>query len=1779
MYKVAMYIIICITICSFASANIIENIAAEKITVVNTAPPKWNIMSDITGALETYIVDETDRYTQFEFKVKDLQQLRSNYDITDFEGNILDNITATKVKGRWQVTLDGSLGDYIKINPALGYYADEAVSFEAKPGTFVRAYVTKDTNRNGSYDVQIPNITVGYDNNKWWYKFNDTSETEESWERYKLTIYSELPVDQNNVRFYSGHGYYDIGLDVCEFNKIANKSPGCVITKRNESENNIFEVEFNSTSFIDPTYEYVFTNNDSYHINGSIWENVHFTKSLNNSLRLYYSFDVETDKVVDLSNYSNHGTITSTITLTEGILGNAYDFDGSTGHIDTENDVFVESDFADGITLAVWTNATSPSDDEQIVSIEGAYYLGIDEITERYEFEIDGNGFPLSRATTTADGNWYFIVGTANSSGFTRIYIDGVQEDTGQETYFAIDTLNRPTTIGGHPVIANTHVDGGIDEVMIFDKELTATEINDLYNFTRKKFYDKSETQIFNITPTESNNAANVTINSLTLNDSSIEFGMYYKNTTDDPDLTKLGEHVVFYAPYDTDDDDKSAFGNSPTVTGSPTIKGGNGNFDNASWFDGISDYYRYDSLSTKVNDGPFSMSVWVKNNLTSSTSRLVYTQDNLDFYLSWNANEKYQFSARATGGGMACASNTVFNDNSDWHFIVGTWDADDGLELYVDGVLECTYAGEGGTAAWADQDLYVGGNSIYNDYKGYVDELTFFNKTLTQEERNLLYYTSLQKYQKSSSVAITDNQSTTAFISQDSTQAYPYFILNSNNGLMTPYLFDNYTLNLFNSTPGDAEDTTPPSSSNAQEYPAEPATYATDQWYEFNITMTDDTAVDTVKLVMFDLGQNYTASQNGDVYNATIIDRFATGLAYQYYWWANDTSGNINITPSDTYGLMYEYSVSQATGDVELYVNNTYKNLTVVQGTTLRLNATLISGESNVTLEVNGTILNNSRGPIHYDYEFTNLGDYNISTTMETGNFTQDSEWLIVTVEAPPPELQPPTISNVNFYALNSSGDIMGDYTYFNTDNLTPIEQMLLNFTVQDDSNLTDNLTLWFTANGSSGCSMGNLQSNTCYNYSDNNWVQFTNGTVTSSFKDEGATGDFISCSYSGNESLRTYSCIIHEHYNPNVFKWYSADFNFSDVKWQDGINQRIGKNKMIKIEINDSLIPGNADQYKLDLRVNYSTQTPTQPLELCVCSSSYVSGDPRSSPECVVVSSLLPSEFQDDGTKYRAIVTRGLFDSLGDVRYIMLLSDVINPQEHYILKTYKADTVGWTTHWEFTTNTGTTWSNLGDGYESELNVNWFYDGAEPSQILFKIEQEDNLQNKGNSSIYGMTWDIDPNQNYAPIISFINPEIGENISEHYTISWLANEPNNDNMTFNLTLSQGSTTSPIVENLDNSTFNYLWDSAQHPLGTYNLTLYGCENDTVDLLCSSLTHEIILVDIRSPNTTQTNPPNNHNISDTPYTIQLNGTVFDDRVISNVSLLIDGVINQTNTSGLINGSYNFEVEFSQTNSTYQWALQSCDVSGNCNTTGNRTLHTWYFVLTDSNPPYYQNLIENPPSPFVYVPNQTYHFNASWFDDNSVDEVFFEWEGVNYTPSQNGDVYNYSINDLAVGSYTYRWYANDSFGKFNDTGELTYNVTQATGSVNLLLNGVDANININVNNTVNMTGFLVNGLGNIQLYQNGSIINDGISPITNVTNFTTAGTYVINLTYSGTSNYTSSFESHIINVVTPTAPTNASATVEVASDGLRPFIQLLSTSTGIRPYVQIGTAKRFE
>lgn len=223
---------------------------------------------------------------------------------------------------------------------------------------------------------------------------------------------------------------------------------------------------------------------------------------LRKGLVLHYAFDKNEGAVVtDQSDRKNNGTIAGA-TYTAGRNGGAYSLSGNNDHITAPNSDSLE--IQDKLTLAVWVNLTSLNPGGYGNEVGYIINKG-DDLWWNPAFSIGygkGGGEPFFHVCNATDqqngggksagsarklelGKWYHLAGVYDGAT-VKFYINGNLEKT--EAYSGpLRSDKAPVHLGGGKLFGvdwGNHftVNGLIDDVMIYDRALSAEEITQLWN-------------------------------------------------------------------------------------------------------------------------------------------------------------------------------------------------------------------------------------------------------------------------------------------------------------------------------------------------------------------------------------------------------------------------------------------------------------------------------------------------------------------------------------------------------------------------------------------------------------------------------------------------------------------------------------------------------------------------------------------------------------------------------------------------------------------------------------------------------------------------------------------------------------------------------------------------------------------------------------------------------------------------------------------------------------------------------------------------------------------------------------------------------------------------------------------------------------------------------------------------------------------------------------------------------------------------------------------------
>lgn len=432
--------------------------------------------------------------------------------------------------------------------------------------------------------------------------------------------------------------------------------------------------------------------------------------SLNSGLIRNFEFSGDSK---DSSAYSGHLNVTGA-TLTTDRDSNtdaAYAFDGAGDSLtdSTSTDLQLSGDmsFSSWINLNSIGSGTivdmSNTGDTQNANILYKIRMSTTgDITYTHEYNAGANQ-DYSYNTNLVSGQWYHVVFTRDSSANTvELYIDGALFDT----YTYTEDPNGGTTgffsIGSNS--SNNDLNGKIDDVKMYNRVLTASEISQLYG-------DGS-----------------------TGGESRIESSSLHKN-------------LVAHYKFDADSKDSSAYSQHATNNGATLIADRFGNASSAYSFDGTNDWMSINHEFWSTSPDGLAVSMWTKDNVGgSSTGMRMHpagggqAQRILNIHFPFSDGTIY-FDVGDGSGYDRVTMSSAGVDFSEWNHWVFTKDANaNTMTIYLNGQVAAT-GGSKTRAIGIPANGSIGGTVGGGEYQNMdVDDVRIYNRVLTSSEINSLY-------------------------------------------------------------------------------------------------------------------------------------------------------------------------------------------------------------------------------------------------------------------------------------------------------------------------------------------------------------------------------------------------------------------------------------------------------------------------------------------------------------------------------------------------------------------------------------------------------------------------------------------------------------------------------------------------------------------------------------------------------------------------------------------------------------------------------------------------------------------------------------------------------------------------------------------------------------------------------------------------------------------------------------------------------------------------------
>lgn len=454
------------------------------------------------------------------------------------------------------------------------------------------------------------------------------------------------------------------------------------------------------------TYCFTAVNTVPTHSNPFIGAHVPYgtTATIDDNITGYWQFEGD---AVDVTGVNN-GTVYGANLTDVGRVGRAYSFNGSGAYINLAGNV-VMNNISSAISLWFKTDFGSSSSTSGIMvgknNDNDAYIYAFNPTTIRVQSD-QVSTVKSYTVPTINSGQWYHLA-VIRDSGSTSVYINGQQSSSGPQVIPYDLTI---TEIGKYSTgAAGFWYSGSLDEVIIYNRSLSASEISETYNKTAGTY---------NVYTTEdlgcsANNTADVDGNGLK------NIFNWYKNNV---------SIMIVNMPFETND------GSAVWASGK---------VGNALYFDGINDMVdAYTWLPIAYVGQNVTWSFWAKQN-KNITNQMIFGCSGgggytYPVYFGSNGN----ITGRLSNNAPEYTLDSGGVDKSNWHHYALTaipYNSTHGnVSLYVDGVIR---SGNNYTRMDSNgQYNRIGSHGTGNYFNGTLDEIMIFGRALSDNEILSIY-------------------------------------------------------------------------------------------------------------------------------------------------------------------------------------------------------------------------------------------------------------------------------------------------------------------------------------------------------------------------------------------------------------------------------------------------------------------------------------------------------------------------------------------------------------------------------------------------------------------------------------------------------------------------------------------------------------------------------------------------------------------------------------------------------------------------------------------------------------------------------------------------------------------------------------------------------------------------------------------------------------------------------------------------------------------------------
>ena len=446
-----------------------------------------------------------------------------------------------------------------------------------------------------------------------------------------------------------------------------------------------------------------------------------------------------------------------------GYIGTAGLFDGSSSYITINSTSTTPFDASsEDFSISAWINVSSFQSDACIISKWGStstnqsYFFGFNGSADNtklivYEKYGSSTNVMTSTSTTITTGSWFHIAYVRNSTQ-TIIYINGVAE-----TFSNTNTINsgnsQPIIVGRQDGYPGTSFNGKIDQMRLFNKALSSSEITTLYGETSASatksttdiFDDGSGIALYELEGNANNSATyidNVHTTNLKINLNTLVEDSYSGGSTWS-DLTTNGNDGTIYGA--TLDGDSLKFGSGDYVNIPDTADIVNSNFTIETWF-------KLDSTTNQWN-----AIVGKGSSDASEELCLLVRPGNNVIYFDWGTGSQYVQPSYTWQANI-------------WYHIAMTFGTN-GIYFWVNGQKITGQSSNPGSTTSLTDDLRIGSarNNTLSMY-GNISQFRYYDSVLSDS-------TIVSNYNSSSNPAFLNGTATNVLYAYDGTPTNVSFV------------------------------------------------------------------------------------------------------------------------------------------------------------------------------------------------------------------------------------------------------------------------------------------------------------------------------------------------------------------------------------------------------------------------------------------------------------------------------------------------------------------------------------------------------------------------------------------------------------------------------------------------------------------------------------------------------------------------------------------------------------------------------------------------------------------------------------------------------------------------------------------------------------------------------------------------------------------------------------------------------------------------------------------